>query len=169
LKLDVEEVAAGILERSKGETIDWQQSVADPSMWKEDGGPSLIERMVSYRPDKWRPGDPTINFAPADNTRITGWQQMRARLGGDEPMLFICANCLDWLRTVPVLQHDARKPEDVDTDAEDHAGDDTRYACMARPMSRVAKKKDTGPAPWTLAWVIQQDELAKQRERMVRR
>lgn len=170
LKLDVEKVAEGIYERLREadwEQIDGQQSVADPSMWKEDGGPSLMERLINHKPKWWKPGMPTLNFQPADNTRIAGWQQVRARLGDDDdqPELYVCSNCVDWLRTVPVLQHDEKKPEDIDTKVEDHAGDDTRYACMARPLSRVPKKRDTGPKPWSLEWVIQQDEAAKKRRR----
>jgi hypothetical protein len=40
------------------------------------------------------------------------------------------------------LQHDAANAEDVDTDGEDHAPDETRYACMARPWvaTKVVKK-----------------------------
>lgn len=168
LKLSAEKVADGIYDRLRAadwEEIDGQQSVADPSMWKEDGGPSIIERMINYRPKWWKKGMPVLNFQPADNTRITGGQQVRSRLGDDEenPLLFVCSNCRDWTRTVPVMQHDDKKPEDVDTASEDHAYDDTRYACMARPTSRVPKKKDSGPKPWTLAWIEQQDNAQKKR------
>jgi hypothetical protein len=31
------------------------------------------------------------------------------------------------------LQHDALRAEDLDSDGEDHAADETRYACMSRP------------------------------------
>jgi hypothetical protein len=34
--------------------------------------------------------------------------------------------------------HDDVKPEDVDTDGEDHAADQCRYACMSRPWALVA-------------------------------
>jgi hypothetical protein len=36
------------------------------------------------------------------------------------------------------MQHDAKRPEDVDTDGEDHAADELRYACMSRPYTRMA-------------------------------
>ena len=32
----------------------------------------------------------------------------------------------DTIRTLPALQHDSARSEDVDTDGEDHAGDDVR-------------------------------------------
>ena len=35
------------------------------------------------------------------------------------------------------------KPEDLDTNSEDHAGDSTRYACMSRPFVRQAEPKPT--------------------------
>jgi len=158
LRLTVEAVARGILEREAGETIDEQLSRADPSMWAANGGPSFIERMLCCDPKnpKAMVGP---RFHPADNTRVTGWQQMYARLAYEdvddgEPMLFVTEDCHDWWRTVPALQHDQNRPEDVNSDMEDHAGDDTRYACMARPVSRVPKPKvSSGPKPWTLDWI----------------
>src|SRR5690349_6501068 len=48
---------------------------------------------------------------------------MRRRLQGDgdgRPMLYVFSTCADFIRTVPALQHDPDRPEDVDTDGEDH-------------------------------------------------
>jgi hypothetical protein len=42
--------------------------------------------------------------------------------------------CRDFIRTVPVLQHDPIRPEDLDTRAEDHIADEARYACLSRPL-----------------------------------
>lgn len=158
LRLSVEAVGRGIMERERGETVDEQLSRADPSMWKEDGGPSFIERMIKC--DSKNPNAMVgPRFAPADNSRVQGWQQMYSRLAWEdvddgEPMLFVTADCKDWWRTVPALLHDDKRMEDVDTTVEDHAGDDTRYGCMARPVSRVAKPRtQSGPAPWSLDWV----------------
>jgi hypothetical protein len=41
--------------------------------------------------------------------------------------------CVNFLRTVPTLQRDETKPDDVDTDQEDHCGDACRYACNSTP------------------------------------
>lgn len=160
LRLSVEAVGRGIMERELGETIDEQLSVADPSMWKEDGGPSFVERLV-----KCDAKNPSAlvgpRFREADNSRIQGWQQMYDRLKWQEiddgqPMLYVTEDCRDWWRTVPMLLHDEHRLEDVDSRMEDHAGDDTRYACMARPVSRVPKPKaPTGPKPGSLEWVMQ--------------
>jgi hypothetical protein len=123
LKLTAEAVAAGIAEREVGEDLD--TGIADPAIWKVDGGPSIAERM--------RP----LSFRPADNKRQAGWDQLRARLVGEDglPMLVVFDTCLDWWRTMPAMQHDARHPEDLDSDLEDHAADETRYACMSRPWT----------------------------------
>jgi len=53
-------------------------------------------------------------------------------------MIYFFSTCTHTIRTLPALQHDEARPEDVDTDGEDHAADETRYACMSRPMTRVA-------------------------------
>jgi hypothetical protein len=44
----------------------------------------------------------------------------------------------DLIRTLPALQHDEKRLEDIDTEGEDHAGDELRYACMSRPYMRTA-------------------------------
>lgn len=158
LRLSPEQVGRGILEREAGEKIEGSLCVADPSMWKEDGGPSHMERMLKC--DAKRPMDPVgPRFRPADNSRTNGWQQVYDRLKWDEtdtgePMLYITQDCRDWWRTVPALMHDPARPEDIDTRMEDHAGDSLRYGCMARPVSRVERKKaPSGPKPWTMEWL----------------
>lgn len=62
-------------------------------------------------------------------------------------MLFFFSNCFHSIRTIPALQHDEDKPEDLDTTAEDHAADETRYACMSRPWVAKLPANDDVPAP----------------------
>lgn len=136
LRLTAENVADGIKFREARDKIAY--GVADPSIFREDGGPSIGERMR-------RTG---LQWKPADNARVPGsgamggWDQMRARINGprDEDgkalgpaMLFVFDTCRDFIRTVPTLQHDTSRPEDLDTDGEDHVADEARYACMSRP------------------------------------
>jgi hypothetical protein len=76
---------------------------------------------------------------------------MRQRMKGDEdgrPMIYTFSTCTDSIRTIPALQHDADKPEDLDTDGEDHAADEWRYACMSRPY-QPAKAKPAKPTELT--------------------
>jgi hypothetical protein len=51
-------------------------------------------------------------------------------------MLLLFSTSRDLIRTLPALQHDDARPEDVDSDMEDHAPDSARYACMSRPFVR---------------------------------
>lgn len=152
-RLTAEEIAHGILERERaaGETRDLPDAldgsvgkhgdfpigygVLDPSSFDVSRGPSIAEQLA-------RAG---VFFRRADNRRvrgegsISGWDQMRGRLRGDSdgnPMIVCTSECVDSIRTIPVLQHDPDKAEDLDTTAEDHAADDWRYACMSRPWAR---------------------------------
>ncbi len=136
LRLDAEEVAKGIKEREDGEKID--SAVLDPSAFAQNGGPSIAERMASSH---------GVRFRPADNTRVgprgamSGWDAMRGRLSGDDdgPMIVTFSTCTDSIRTIPALQHDELRAEDIDTDGEDHAADEWRYACNSRPWIRQVK------------------------------
>lgn len=132
LKMTAEAVGQGIKERTK-ERVNFY--VADPAIFNEDGGPSIMERM-------------RIPFHRAENKRTSteskmgGWDMMRMRMEGQDgvPMIYFMDTCKDSIRTIPVLQHDEIRPEDLDTDGEDHAADTTRYVCMSRPwMSKRAK------------------------------
>ncbi len=142
LKLTAEKVSEGIRSRESGEEIAY--SVADPSIFTEDGGPSIAERM---RPIYWKRAD---NKRTPGHKQVGGWDQMRQRMQGDEkPMIYTFDTCTDSVRTIPVLQHDVNKPEDLDTNAEDHAADEWRYACMSRPWIRAVP---TTEKPETDAW-----------------
>lgn len=151
LKLTAEEVGAGIAKREKGETIAY--GVADPSCWKVDGGASIGERMAKVG----------ARFKAADNSRINGWDQMRQRFIGEdgEPMLYTFNTCLDSIRTVPLLQHDTNKPEDLDSDMEDHAADDWRYACMSRPFIRADNSRKKPPSVGSIDWVYRNSQEKK--------
>jgi ABC-type uncharacterized transport system substrate-binding protein len=48
-------------------------------------------------------------------------------------MIVTFHTCVDSIRTIPFLQHDPDRAEDIMTDSEDHAADEWRYACMSRP------------------------------------
>lgn len=88
-------------------------------------------------------------FVPSSKgARAPGWQEMRNRMKAgleaprEEKGLFVVETCRQWLRTVPVLPRSEKDPDDVDTDAEDHAGDETRYKIMTKPVERVARNFD---------------------------
>lgn len=154
LRLDVEVIAKGIKQREGGEIINEQMSPAGTDLWKQEGGPSFAERMRAID------GMTGPRFKMADTSRVTGWQQVRGRLNGEDgrPMLYVTEDCRDFIRTFPALQNDPHKMEDVDSSGEDHIGDETRYMCMARPWSTVKGPRTmSGPKPWTLDWIIAND------------
>jgi hypothetical protein len=147
LKMTAEAVGAGIVERELNDPT-LRYGVLDPACFKEDGGPSLAERINKVLIQaRLRP------FHAADNSRVPqrgsmgGWDQLRSRLVGQDgrPM-----------RTIPALQHDPARPEDVNTESEDHAGDEWRYACMSRPfvpvpVARTRSAPDVGYAAFRSA------------------
>lgn len=143
LKLDAGAVAEGIKARERDFQRVINYGVADPSIYIRDGGPSIAEAMV-IRGVGWR---------RADNKRLAGAEQVHLRLKGLNydpqlkaespgwaPLLYFLDCCEDTIRTLPVLQHDEDNLEDVDTEGEDHAYDETRYAVMSRPVGK-------GPLP----------------------
>jgi hypothetical protein len=139
LKMTAEAVADGIVERERSDAA-LRYGVLDPACFKEDGGPSIAERMNKVLIQaRLRP------FHAADNSRVPqrgsmgGWDQMRSRLVGQDgrPMIYCFSTCAASIRTIPALQHDPARPEDVNTESEDHAADEWRYACMSRPFVRV--------------------------------
>jgi hypothetical protein len=112
----------------------WHGDVADPSIFVEAGGESVYQQL--QRGAKLKAHQ--LNWSPADNSRVTGWAKMRAMFEAavtddlESPGLWCFETCTDFIRTIPVLQADKQKPDDVDSDGEDHIGDETRYAVMSR-------------------------------------
>ena len=163
IKLPVDKWAAGVLQRTAAEQI--RYTVADPSMFSEDGGPSLAERAMKVKLD-----GKGLVMRPADNKRVgplghmVGWDQVRARLVGNDdqqPLLLLMDNQPDGIRVIQAVQHDETRVEDLDTDSEDHPVDEMRYASLSRPlpaMKQTEKGKQRGPRPYSFDWLIQQGE-----------
>ena len=119
------------------------EGVADPAIWDASGGESIAETAEKYR----------VWFSPGDHKRIPGWMQCHYRLRFDAeglPMLYVYDSCAAFLRTVPQLCYDPLRPEDLDTSQEDHAADEWRYMCMARPIAPKPESLAAVPAP--LRW-----------------
>lgn len=99
---------------------------ADTEIWSGDKGVRVIDIFTENG----------VSFDQADKspgTRVTGWQRIREYLsnaGGELPGLYIFNTCREWIRTVPGLPRDDKKIDDVDTQAEDHIADETRYRLL---------------------------------------
>jgi len=102
--------------------------VADPAIWDASRGESVADTALRYG----------IYFTPGDNKRIPGWMQFHYRLQFDEngySRAYIFNTCNAFIRTIPLMMYDEHKPEDLDTDLEDHVADECRYAFMSRPVT----------------------------------
>lgn len=110
---------------------------ADPAIYaKGKDGRSIADDMASNG----------ITWKPGDNTRIPGWEHIRARLKAvkdaaelgrpmEEPGLLFTEDCVHVIRTLPALPRLERKRDDIDTDAEDHPADLVRYRLMTKRYS----------------------------------
>ncbi len=130
-----DKIAQGILDRE----ADWgikgrvRAGPADNSIFDDyDPGKSVAGDMskkgVTWMKSNKKPG-----------SRKLGWQRMRKMLQNahmhygqarEEAGLFVFDRCEQFKRTVPVLPRSHKDLDDVNTDAEDHVGDECRYRLM---------------------------------------
>lgn len=99
---------------------------ADSAIYTKENGDCIAEDMESEG----------IRWIPADKrpgSRVTGWQSIRKMLKAsyekprENPGLWIFDTCVHFIRTVPTLPKDNNNPEDINSKAEDHVADETRY------------------------------------------
>jgi phage terminase large subunit len=100
-----------------------------------------------------------ITLRPANMDRINGWAEVMHKLGsqrdlppsgekgGVPPRLFIHQRCGRLIETLPLLQHDPNRPEDVlkvDADEDGNGGDDAadclRYLVATKSREIVVRK-----------------------------
>jgi len=138
-RLTDSEQAARIASLSRGERIDYL--VADPSIWSHKGGNATTAEVFQAT---FLANNLALPLVPADNDRLLGLRRCHDVLSWEadgsgsiarSPNFVVAANCVDFIRTIPLLQHDQRRPEDVDSGGEDHAYDDWRYAMMSRSVA----------------------------------
>jgi hypothetical protein len=115
----------------------WQVlwGVMDQSMWGSRKEQGLGKSIGEVYEEEF--GIPTkIVLKPGSRDRHARVQRVKQALGtGPDgfPWWQITAACPNLLRTLPELPHDADDPEDIDTDAEDHAYDAVGLFWQARP------------------------------------
>ena len=142
------EIGQGIIEREaqfyEGGLVHRRTKIhrgpADSSIWTQENGKSVADDMRRAGV-KWDPADKSAG------SRKQGWEQIRTRLKEalppghpaweipprppgtprEEPAMFIFDTCSHFIRTVPTLPRCERDPDDVNTEAEDHVADETRY------------------------------------------
>jgi len=143
LQLLASAVAQGIIAREVGMGIHHRvvPGPADGSIFDVQNGNSIAVDMannvrvngVQYRGTNWGRAD------KSPGSRIHGWQKVRTYLEHakvpetgvrEMPGVFVFNTCTACIDLVPVLPRDEKNPEDVDTEAEDHIGDEFRYRIL---------------------------------------
>lgn len=150
----VADIARGIIEREikwgwrsrDGKHVRVKRGPADTSIFDENNGVCIADDFekpvfingIKHRGIVWERAD------KGPGSRVQGWEQLRRRLKATKriegtirevPGLFISTECQHWLRTVPVLPRDEDKVDDVNTEAEDHVGDESRYMLRFEPRT----------------------------------
>ena len=138
VKFGAYEIAEGIKDRE----IDWGLRDPRTNHSRVKPGPADSSIFDEYERNKSLAGDfqrAGVRWDKADKgpgSRKQGWEQFRKLLKNaipdvngvrEEPGIFVFDTCNHFIRTVPVLPRDKKNPDDVDTDVEDHIGDDVRY------------------------------------------
>lgn len=139
----------------KGKQI---MGIADPAIWDAETGESIADTAAKHQ----------VFFSKGDHQRIAGWMQCHYRLAFDEngfPMFYVFKNCENFIRTIPLLQFDEHKVEDIDTDGEDHIADAWRYFLMSRPIKpRTTPKPDEyNNSPLKQVLDIEKKDLTRRR------
>jgi len=145
LTMLAKDIAAGIIEREiiMGIHNRVVPGPADNSINDVQNGNSIAADMLKsvrvngsvYSGVSWTRSDKKAG------SRKSGWERVRTMLsdacrpagGGprENPGLFAFRNCTNFIDLFPTLPRDEKDPDDVDTDAEDHIGDETRYRVLA--------------------------------------
>jgi hypothetical protein len=135
LKMTARKVALGILERERDLGLEVRPGPADSHIFADARiGRDIAAEMAAA-------GVHWTKAHKGSGSRLIGAERLRALLAGalprsdgprEQPGLFVFAGCRAFIRTVPVLPRGTGDPDDVDTNAEDHVYDETRYRIMAR-------------------------------------
>ena len=51
--------------------------------------------------------------------------------------IYVFDTCKAFIRTMPLMMYSDTRPEDLDTNLEDHCPDEVRYMCMSRPIAPI--------------------------------
>lgn len=135
-----------VLDLERGENIKY--GVIDGSLGANRGSsePTLDEQM-NRRGCRWRWADRQKGSRVANKNIIHQLLQRDKDLATEEypdgqPRLVIFENCIELIEELSSLPSDEKNPEDVDTDAVDHAYDALRYGVGSRPRWHVGVRTE---------------------------
>ena len=108
-------------------------------------GPTIAEELNAELNKAW-----LVTFGKSSKGRVEGANALKQRLIGNrqasgeyKPAIYFFANCINLLRTLPMLSHDKNNPETYDTTGEDHAVGAPVYGCLSRPWTPSKPKVAT--------------------------
>ena len=147
VRMPPRDIAKGILEREKDLVSGkWIASSPKPgpadnqiSAVSHPGTPTIADEMATAGV-RWETSD------KAPGTRKVGLELIRARLleaGKDRPeapALYIMDHCRNLIAHLPVLPRASSNSDDVDSGAEDHDYDATRYRVLAAPRRAIVQR-----------------------------
>jgi hypothetical protein len=138
----------------------FSMSVGDPSMFNNTAGTGTTVA-GQYQTNG-------VIITKAKNQRVGGWQNTRRYLAPspiDQVIrLKVFDNCVNLIRTLPMMRHDKMNPEDLDTKDEDHAVDALRYLLGCRPyevQKRASKKYAEGADGRVQRYMEKLDKMGK--------
>jgi hypothetical protein len=112
---------------------------ADTSIWEVRDGTSIAKNLADH-------GCFWTKAYKGSGSRISGWALIRQMLGAakrgdlETPHLYFFDQAQHHIRTLPMMQRDRKKPEDIDTEMEDHLMDSLRYL-LTRKMTKLTRRK----------------------------
>ena len=114
---DNEYIELAVMDRSTFAEIGYGETIADIARRTGIGQPQTNIPLL----------EPSLG---GKGTRIARAQLLLQKLdySRSRPQILFLESCHNAIRTIPTLQHDTHKPEDVDTDGEDHSFDAITYA-----------------------------------------
>ncbi|PZQ87304.1 MAG: terminase [Leifsonia xyli] len=143
LRMMDKEIARGIVQRELLGGIHHRvvPGPADNSIWDLENNNSTAATMSKqvtingqvYKGVSWKRSD------KSSGSRKRGWQKMREFFAGsipqpglprENPGIFIFDTCKHFIDLVPSLPRDETDLDDVDTESEDHMGDEVRYMVL---------------------------------------
>jgi hypothetical protein len=133
-------VAQGIKDREEDAGLKGlvRPGPADHNIYTNDSGPTA-ESIMRGKGVTWE----QANKGPG--SRKNGWEVMRQMMSSarpedgevvrTKPGLFVCDRCHQFQMTVPSLSRLDRDMDDIDTEAEDHIADETRYRVRRQDLT----------------------------------
>lgn len=165
LRMLANAISAGIVEREIRMGIHGRvkPGPADNSIWDSENGNSIAAEMarpvkvdnMAYKGSTW------IRSDKGAGSRKDGWENCRKYLANalpyetnadmvevprkrEKPGMFIFNTCTHFIDLFPVLPRNEEDMDDVDTDAEDHIGDEVRYKILSVMLrARLGRTKGT--------------------------